>query len=365
MEANTLSQGKYRPGPIEGMKILRSKKDLLSKIAQLDMNNVARGLEGCTATNKDIGSYVDLAETTVAKYIREFCREGLLIRVKLIGPYRVLKICDELRSAILKEKQRNLERYGSKNTQDSNPSNEHKDRNSGRGNLGRSSQNTPYHESPPCTSSLVTSVPTYVQSERLAFNHESKEWNSFIKYGKEKLTNSSNQILRNLRVHFEGETLTLSERVSDSLFNIISKYFNEILKIETKIIMPTEENKEKREPEFIDSKENNQKEIKSDPPLKYFRDFISYDRTIKDFINYAEFKLEKKDLDLLREAKIHYNLEQLIIYERFKDNLKNFIRNYFYNILKNKDVVAVRFVEKVEPVGEKEKGNTQVSLLAA
>ncbi|WP_078129800.1 hypothetical protein [Leptospira alexanderi] len=364
MEANQQIQGKYRPGPIDQMRILRSKKDLLAKVAQLDINNRARGFEGCTATNKEIGEYVDLAETTVSKYIREFRREGILIQVSFRGTYRVLRICDELHKAIVQEKNRNLERYDSKKAPDSNPSQSSKGSTEGKKSLGQRYQNAPYHESSSCCTSLETSVPTYVHP---TFDENGDEWKKFLTYSDERLTKSSRIVLHELKVNSDGKTLTLSKGVSDSLLNLISKYFAEemklklIVKIQSNNTLVTENNdsnleseKNRKESFLPETQIENQKlsevsivpqNVMSETKIEYeyFYNIRFRDEAIRGFLDYSNLKLERSDLDILRSVRIHYDFEKITFFDPIPEKLKNHIREYFY--YKTKSVIAPVFME--------------------
>ncbi|WP_042678355.1 hypothetical protein [Leptospira weilii] len=355
------TQGKYRPGPIDQMKILRSKKDLLAKVAQLDINNRAKGLEGCTATNKEIGKYVDLAETTVSKYIREFRREGILIQVSFRGTYRILRICDELYEAILQEKNRNLERYGSKKAPDSNPSQSGKGSTEGKKSLGQRYQNAPYHESSSCCTSLETSVPTYVPA---IFDETGVEWKKLLNYTDDVLSKSSREVLHKLKVKSDGKTLNLLDEVSDSLLRVISKYFQEELKLP--LIVQIQKIKLKEESENSNSEPNQTnvelvceqkqlereivkntagKKLEFDPEIQYeyFHNIRFRDESIRGFLDYSSLKLNRPDLEILRNVRIHYDFEKITFFDPIPEKLKNHIREYFY--YKTKSVIAPVFME--------------------
>ncbi|WP_032927530.1 winged helix-turn-helix transcriptional regulator, partial [Leptospira santarosai] len=75
---------------IESLPLSRAKRQLLSKITDLDIAGRLNGFGGCYAKNKTLGEEVGLAETTVSKYIREMRRDGYIKPGKFHGHYRIL-----------------------------------------------------------------------------------------------------------------------------------------------------------------------------------------------------------------------------------------------------------------------------------
>nr|WP_232426409.1 hypothetical protein [Leptospira sp. P2653] len=353
------TQGKYRPGPIDILKMTRSKKDLLSKIAELDINGRSQ-YGGCVTKNKKLGIYVDLAETTVSKYIREFRKEKLVHQTSFHGSYRILRISDELYFAIIEERTRNIELAKSKKEAYNNPSLDPKPSTNGPLTQGQGYGAAPYNNPPPSRTFLKTSVPTYVPA---IFDETGDVWKRFLTYSDERLTKSSRIALHELKVNSDGKTLTLSKRVSDSLLNLISKYFAEeaklklIVKIQPNDMLVAENNDSNLEPEknrgesSVPKTQNSEisimpQNVMSETKIEYeyFYNIRFRDEVIRGFLDYSSLKLERSDLDILRNVRIHYNFEKITFFDPIPERLKNHIREYF--LYKTKSVIAPVFVEK-------------------
>ncbi|EMJ62820.1 hypothetical protein [Leptospira sp. P2653] len=103
---------------IESLPLTRAKRQLLSRITDLDIAGKKRGLSGCIAKNKSLGRKVGLAETTVSKYIREMKAEGYLVAGTFHGHYRILN--SNLSNAVEMERfQYNLSKFQEKNPRQS------------------------------------------------------------------------------------------------------------------------------------------------------------------------------------------------------------------------------------------------------
>ncbi|TGK10720.1 hypothetical protein EHO98_22635 [Leptospira stimsonii] len=357
--------GKFCPGVIDDMPYARSKQALLAKIAELDINGRQK-YGGCVTLNKDLGKYVKLAETTVSKYIREFKRDGLLIQTEFHGHYRILRISNELYDQLLDEKAWRTELAKNKKAQYNNPSQPTTPSIKGNPSPGTKYGADPYIQSPPCLTSLETSVPTFVP---LTFDENGEEWKKFLNYSDEKLTKSSRKTLHELKVKFDGNTLTLSNEVSDSLSKLISKYFTEErnLKLEVKIEARdtlVAENKESKSELKEKVKETFEAEVQKEnlpnsefslvpekpAPEKnieyeYFYNIRFRDQVIRGFLDYSNLKLERADLEILRNVRIYYDLEKITFFDPIPGKLKNHIRDYFLN--KTKMVIVPVFVENI------------------
>ncbi len=99
---------------IESLPLTRAKRQLLSRITDLDIAGKKRGLGGCIAKNRTLGRKVKLAETTVSKYIREMKKAGYLVAGTFHGHYRILN--SNFSNAVEMERyQYNLSKFQEKN----------------------------------------------------------------------------------------------------------------------------------------------------------------------------------------------------------------------------------------------------------
>ncbi|EMK24917.1 hypothetical protein LEP1GSC008_2216 [Leptospira kirschneri serovar Bulgarica str. Nikolaevo] len=77
--------------------------------------------------------------------------------------------------------------------------------------------------------------------------------------------------------------------------------------------------------------------------FNYFRDYMSVDKVIHEFMNHSSLKLDRPDLEEIRNLKIRYDLEKIVIYDPLPERLKNHIRDYFYNHPQR--VISLQFEE--------------------
>lgn len=457
---------------IESLPLSRAKRQLLSKITDLDIAGRINGFGGCIAKNKTLGEEVGLAETTVSKYIREMRREGYINSGEFHGHYRILN--SSLHDTVVQERyQYNLQKQITKYTSLSSTN-----------ILERSNQNTgsaPYERTGDCINNQSTNqinnkeriqspslskitwenilehsknlvseewgeydhnperenakikswkklVPenpgvvletlkkliyirrseeykadrfwgtipvnitstysykdiikntynllTQVGSKGPLVTENKKEvkteskvidpfkneptWEGFLVWAKERLSKTSYENLKGLRIKFENERLYIIGDTSDSLKMIVSKYFNEEVKLKTEIKFVKEEELQEKEQNFNSSKKSDQKsnqENQTQPnqessipvdqsenqDFKTFRDYISVDKVIHEFINHSSLKLNRPDLEEIRKLRISYDLEKIVIYDPLPERLKNHIRDYFYSHPQR--VIALQFEE--------------------
>ncbi|WP_243394835.1 hypothetical protein [Leptospira adleri] len=357
--------GKFCPGVIDDMPYARSKQILLAKIAELDINGRQK-YGGCITKNRDLGIYVRLAETTVSKYIREFKKDGLVTQTEFHGHYRILRISDELYAKLMDEKAWRVEQANKKNGSYINPSQPNTPSSKANRPPGKAYGADPYTQSPSRCTSLETSVPTSVH---LTFDENGDIWKNFLSYSDERLTKSSKEALHGLKVNSDGKTITLSKEVSSSLLNLITKYFSQevnlnlTVKIQTQDTLVGEEvdsnielGKKIEQPSVPDTQiEDKKNSVTTIVPQKsiseikmeheYFYNIRFRDEAIRGFLDYSNLKLEKQDLETLRNVRIWYDLEKITFFDSIPGKLKNHIRDYFLN--KTKTVIVPVFVENI------------------
>lgn len=459
---------------IESLPLSRAKRQLLSKITDLDIAGRINGFGGCIAKNKTLGEEVGLAETTVSKYIREMRREGYINSGEFHGHYRILN--SSLHDTVVKERyEYNLQKQITKYTSLSSTN-----------ILERSNQSTgsaPYERTGDCTNNqstnqtnnkekvqssslskvtwmnilehskklilkewgeydhnpekedskikswkkLVPENPEVVletlkklihirKSEEykgdrfwgtipvnIASNYSYKDiikntynlltqvknkaplvaenkkevrieskvtnqskneneptWEGFLVWAKERLSKTSYENLKGLRIKFENEELSIVGEINDSLKMIVTKYFREEGKLKTEVkfvkVEMQENEKNFNSSKKLDPKSN--KENQTQPSQKisildnhlenqnfnYFRDYMSVDKAIHEFMNYSSLKLDRPDLEEIRNLKIRYDLEKIVIYDPLPERLKNHIRDYFYS-LPQRRIIALQFEE--------------------
>ncbi|EMN52981.1 hypothetical protein LEP1GSC089_0668 [Leptospira interrogans serovar Autumnalis str. LP101] len=455
---------------IESLPLSRAKRQLLSKITELDIAGRINGFGGCIAKNKTLGEEVGLAETTVSRYIREMRRDGFVISGEFHGHYRILN--SSLHDAVVKERyQYNLQKQITKYTslsstnilespsqstgaapykrtgfcssnQSTNQTNNKKkvqtsslskitwenifehsknlilkewgeyDHNPERENAKIKSWKKVEPENPGVvletlkklihirrseeykadrfwgtiplnlastysykdiiknTYNLLTQVGSkgpLVTENKKEVKTESKvidpfknepTWEGFLVWAKERLSKTSNESLKQLRVKFENEGLYIIGDTSDSLKMIVSKYFNEEAKLKTEIKFVKEEELQEKEQNFNSSKkldpsnQENQTQPNQessmpvdqvDKEIKRFSDYMPVDKVIHEFMSHSSLKLNRPDLEEIRKLRISYNLEKIVIYDSPPERLKNHIRNYFYSHPQR--VIALQFEE--------------------
>ncbi|MCH1893442.1 DNA-binding protein [Leptospira interrogans] len=396
---------------IESLPLPRAKRQLLSKITELDISGRINGLGGCTAKNKTLGKAVKLAETTVSKYIREMIREGYLNAKIFHGNYRILN--SSLHDAVVLERNqynllkaqdknsnppsisglgRGIEEYGvspykrtgfCSSNQSTNQTNNKKkvqtsslskitwenilehsknlilkewggyDHNPEKENAKIKSWKKVEPENPEAiletlrklihirrseeykadrfwgtipvniassysykdiiknTYNLLTQVGSkdpLVTENKKEVKTESKvidpfknepTWEGFLVWAKERLSKTSNESLKQFRVKFENEGLYIIGEINDSLKMIVSKYFNEEVKLKTEIKFVKEELQEK-EQNFNSSKKSNPSNQENqtqpnqessipvdqeDQEIKRFPDYMPVDKVIHEFMS--------------------------------------------------------------------------------
>ncbi|MGE8711115.1 DNA-binding protein [Leptospira interrogans] len=454
---------------IESLPLSRAKRQLLSKITDLDIAGRINGFGGCIAKNKTLGEEVGLAETTVSKYIREMRREGYINSGKFHGHYRILN--SSLHDTVVKERyQYNLQKQITKytslsstnilessnqstgsapyertgdciNNQSTNQIN-NKERIQSSSlskitweNIFEHSKNLilkewgEYDHNPEKESAKIKSwkklVPenpeailetlrklihirrseeykadrflgtipvnitstysykdiikntynllTQVGSKGPLVTENKKEvkteskvidpfkneptWEGFLVWAKERLSKTSYENLKGLKIKFENERLYIIGDTSDSLKMIVSKYFNEEAKLKTEIKFVKEKVQEK-EQNFNSSKkldpsnQENQTQPNQessmpvdqvDKEIKRFSDYMPVDKVIHEFMSHSSLKLNRPDLEEIRKLRISYNLEKIVIYDSPPERLKNHIRDYFYSHPQR--VIALQFEE--------------------
>ncbi|MBE0302124.1 helix-turn-helix domain-containing protein [Leptospira interrogans] len=455
---------------IESLPLSRAKRQLLSKITDLDIAGRINGFGGCIAKNKTLGEEVGLAETTVSKYIREMRREGYINSGKFHGHYRILN--SSLHDTVVQERyQYNLQKQITKytslsstnilessnqstgsapyertgdciNNQSTNQINNKKkvqtsslskitwenilehsknlilkewggyDHNPEKENAKIKSWKKVEPENPEAiletlrklihirrseeykadrfwgtipvniassysykdiiknTYNLLTQVGSkgpLVTENKKEVKTESKvidpfknepTWEGFLVWAKERLSKTSNESLKQLRVKFENERLYIIGEINDSLKMIVSKYFNEEVKLKTEIKFVKEEELQEKEQNFNSSKKSNPSNQENqtqpnqessipvdqeDQEIKRFPDYMPVDKVIHEFMSHSSLKLNRPDLEEIRKLRISYDLEKIVIYDPLPERLKNHIRDYFYSHPQR--VIALQFEE--------------------
>ncbi|EMI72337.1 winged helix-turn-helix transcriptional regulator [Leptospira noguchii] len=459
---------------IESLPLSRTKRQLLSKITDLDIAGRNNGFGGCIAKNKTLGEEVGLAETTVSKYIREMKREGYINSGEFHGHYRILN--SSLHDAVVKERyeynlQKQITKYtslsstnilespnqstgsapykrtgGSFNNQSTNQTNnkekiqssslseitwlnisEHSknlilkewgeyDHNPQKENVKIKSWKNLIPENPEVVLETLKkliqirksekykedgfwgTIPvniastysykdiikntynllTQVGSKTLSIKENKEEirngskinnrtkneneptWEGFLVWAKERLSKSSIQSLKQLRVQFENEELSIVGEINDSLKMIVTKYFKEVAKLKTEVKFVKEEETQEKEKNFNSIKKSDQKSNEENQThitelneeisipvdqsdFKHFRDYMSVDKVIHEFMTYSSIKLDRPDLEIIRKLRIRYDLEKIVIFDSPPERLKNHIRDYFYSLPQR--VIALQFEE--------------------
>ncbi|ULG94696.1 DNA-binding protein (plasmid) [Leptospira interrogans] len=455
---------------IESLPLSRAKRQLLSKITDLDIAGRINGFGGCIAKNKTLGEEVGLAETTVSKYIREMRREGYINSGEFHGHYRILN--SSLHDTVVQERyQYNLQKQITKytslsstnilestnqstgsapykrtgdciNNQSTNQTNNKKkvqtsslskitwenifehsknlilkewgeyDHNPEKENAKIKSWKKLVPETPEVvletlkklihirrseeykadrfwgtipvniastysykdiiknTYNLLTQVGSkapLVTENKKEVKTESKvidpfknepTWEGFLVWAGKRLSKTSYENLKELKIKFENERLYIIGEINDSLKMIVSKYFNEEVKLKTEIKFVKEELQEK-EQNFNSSKKSNssnqdnqtQPNQKSsisvdqseNQDIKTFSDYISVDKVIHEFMSHSSLKLNRPELEEIRKLRISYDLEKIVIYDPLPERLKNHIRDYFYSHPQR--MIALQFEE--------------------
>ncbi|EKR47589.1 winged helix-turn-helix transcriptional regulator, partial [Leptospira interrogans] len=344
---------------IESLPLSRAKRQLLSKITDLDIAGRINGFGGCIAKNKTLGEEVGLAETTVSKYIREMRREGYINSGEFHGHYRILN--SSLHDAVVKERyQYNLQKQITKYTSLSSTN-----------ILESPSQSTgaaPYKRTGVCSSNQSTNQinnKKKVQTSSLSeitweniFEHSKnlilKEWGEYdhnpekeyakIKSWKKVEPENPGVVLETLKklIHIRRSeeykadrfwgTIPLNLASTYSYKDIIKNAYNLLTQVGSKGPLVTENKKEvKTESKVIDP-------FKNEP-------------TWEGFLVWAGKRLSKTSYENLKELKIKFENERLYIIGDTNDSLKMIVSKYFNEEAKLK--TEIKFV-KEEKLQEKE-----------
>ncbi|WP_154643575.1 winged helix-turn-helix transcriptional regulator, partial [Leptospira interrogans] len=394
---------------IESLPLSRAKRQLLSKITDLDIAGRINGFGGCIAKNKTLGEEVGLAETTVSKYIREMRREGYIKSGEFHGHYRILN--SSLHDTVVKERyqynlQKQITKYTSQsstnilespnqstvsapykrtgdcfNNQSTNQTNNKKkiqetslskitwenilehsknlvlkewgeyDHNPERENAKIKSWKKIEAENPEMiletlkkliyirnseeykadrfwgtipvniastysykdiiknTYNLLTSKASSITENKKGIkigskvidqskNENGPTWEGFLIWAGKRLSKTSYESLKGLKIRFENERLHIIGEISDSLKMIVSKYFKEEAKLKTEVKFVKEESQENEQnfnsSKKLDPKSNQENQTQpnqeSSMPVdqsenqdfKTFRDYISVDKVIHE-----------------------------------------------------------------------------------
>lgn len=117
---------------------------------------------------------------------------------------------------------------------------------------------------------LVTENKKEVKTESKVIDPFKNEptWEGFLVWAKERLSKTSNENLKGLRIKFENEGLYIVGDISDSLKRIVSKYFNEEAKLKTEIKFVKEEELQEKEQNFNSSKKLDQSNQENQNPTE-------------------------------------------------------------------------------------------------
>ncbi|EMO25861.1 hypothetical protein LEP1GSC170_2241 [Leptospira interrogans serovar Bataviae str. HAI135] len=190
-------------------------------------------------------------------------------------------------------------------------------------------------------------------------------WEGFKIWYSKRLPRTSIETLNKLKYTLEDSKLSILDDLSDSLKRIVRKYFNEEITTPITVFFSESEGEEKSKenPEFpivepelggrneFKIKESTQRISKSifqpekqkESNFKHFRDYMSVDKVIYEFMTYSSIKLDRPDLEIIRNLRIRYDLEKIVIFDSPPERLKNHIRDYFYSHPQR--VIALQFEE--------------------
>ncbi|TGN00391.1 helix-turn-helix domain-containing protein [Leptospira mayottensis] len=210
-----LIYGEFIPRAVINTKLSRGIRDVLAKITLLDIAGRCEGRGGCYAGNEYLATMLGMATTTIAKYISRLRKAGYIEQISFDGRVRVIR--STLHDMVVMERaQYKISKTASAN----NPS---QTRTNGQGREVRQGRAEWDYRS--------ASVRTKEESKKTlnvdAAKNQKPTWIGFLDWANERLTRSSNDILRNIKIDFNGTELKLLEPVSDSLGMVIQKYFIE------------------------------------------------------------------------------------------------------------------------------------------
>ncbi|UOG55093.1 hypothetical protein [Leptospira noguchii] len=214
---------------------------------------------------------------------------------------------------------------------------------------------------------IKTKIESLNNNENSSMGSELKEptWEGFKIWYSKRLPRTSIETLNKLKYTLEDSKLSILDELSDSLKRIVRKYFNEEITTPITVFFSESEGEEKSKenPEFpivepelggrneFKIKESTQKISKSifqpekqkESNFKHFRDYMSVDKVIHEFMSHSTLTLDRKDLEIIRNLKIRYDLEKIVIFDSPPERLKNHIRDYFYSLPQR--VIALQFEE--------------------
>lgn len=224
--------GEFIPRAVINTKLSRGLRDLLAKITLLDIAGRCEGRNGCYAGNEYLATCLGMATTTVAKYISRLRKAGYIEQVSFDGRVRVIQ--STLHNAVVMER---AQYKISKTALANNPSQSRtngQDRGVQQGRAAWDNRSVAVRTKEESKKTLNVSAEK-IKSE--------PTWNGFLDWAEERLTRSSNDILKNLKIDFKVNELRLLEPVTNSLSMIILKYFTEEVKkpISVKFVEKTEQ----------------------------------------------------------------------------------------------------------------------------
>ncbi|EMM94248.1 DNA-binding helix-turn-helix protein [Leptospira interrogans serovar Zanoni str. LT2156] len=217
MEENYV--GEFIPRAVINTKLSRGLRDLLAKITLLDIAGRCEGKGGCYAGNEYLATCLGIATTTVAKYISRLRKAGYIEQVSFDGRVRVIR--STLHDAVVNERaQYKISKTALANNP-SQPRTNGQDRGVQQGRAAWDNRSVAVRTKEENKKTLNVSAEK-IKSE--------PTWNGFLDWAEERLTRSSNDILKNLKIDFKVNELRLLEPVTNSLSMVILKYFTEEVK---------------------------------------------------------------------------------------------------------------------------------------
>ncbi|QOI45230.1 DNA-binding protein (plasmid) [Leptospira interrogans serovar Canicola] len=343
---------------IEALPLSRAKRQLLSKITDLDIAGRINGFGGCIAKNKTLGEEVGLAETTVSKYIREMRREGYINSGEFHGHYRILN--SSLHDTVVQERyQYNLQKQITKYTSLSSTNILE--------STNQSTVSAPYKRTGDCINNRSTNQTNYkerIQSSSLSkitwenilehsknlvsekwgeYDHNPEKESAKIKSWKKLVPENPEIVLETLKklIHIRKSeeykkdrfwgTIPANITSTYSYKDIIKNTYNLLTQVGSKDPLVTENKKEvKTESKVIDP-------FKNEP-------------TWEGFLVWAKERLSKTSNESLKQFRVKFENERLYIVGEINDSLKMIVSKYFNEEAKLK--TEIKFVK--EELQEKE-----------
>ncbi len=225
--------GEFIPRAVINTKLSRGLRDLLAKITLLDIAGRCEGKGGCYAGNEYLATCLGIATTTVAKYISRLRKAGYIEQVSFDGRVRVIR--STLHDAVVNERaQYKISKTALANNP-SQPRTNGQDRGVQQGRAAWDNRSVAVRTKEENKKTLNVSGPQKNKFE--------PTWDGFLDWAEERLTRSSKDILKNIKIDFNASELKLLEPVTDSLSMIILKYFTEEVKkpISVKFVEKTEQ----------------------------------------------------------------------------------------------------------------------------